>query len=335
MRGEEARGWDTGQHRKSAPACNDGTGRVAFEKMSEDHATPSENCCDLLDLCRLAAARVRFIALTAIAFAAVAIIATTVRGPQYAATAFLEVDDLGEVPTIEEKLRFPSLYLEASGNHAEAARDLRQRTLIKAARGSRLIAVTVSNADPAAAAREADALAGVFLEPAAIREGAVPEIDPAILPDPKAADSPQSLSEAWRTQSAEFEKLAARYDHDADHPAVKGASERLEKLRGRIAGQVEEWRRRLGFEASDPELEMDEQLNALLLRLSQIREGDESPPAAVATRDRVRLAESASVPLGPTGPRSVLIWIGALALGAFTGFLVALCGYGCGSRKND
>ncbi|MCB1229926.1 MAG: hypothetical protein KDN19_06655 [Verrucomicrobiae bacterium] len=293
--------------------------------MSQDPTAATDSCCALPDLCRLAMARLRLILLTAIAFAAVAVIVTTVRGPEYAASAYLEVDDLAEVPTIEEKLRFPSLYLEASGNDAEAARDLRQRTRVKAARGSRLIAVTVTHVDPAAAAREADAMAGVFLEPAAIREGATPEIDPAILPDPDAADSPESLSEAWRTQSAEFEKLAARYDHDADHPAVKGASERLEKLRSRIAGQVEEWRRRLGSEPANPELEIDEQLNALLLRISRIREGGETPSAA-PSRDRVRLAESATVPLRPTGPPSAFLWLGALALGAFTGFLAALSG---------
>ncbi len=297
---------------------------------------PASDAGDLPDLCRLAMARFRLIALTAIAFVAVAVIVTTVRGPRYEATAFLEIDHLDEVPTVEEKLRFPSLYLRVAGNDAEAARTLRQRTRVKAARGSRLIAVTVTHGDPGTAAREADAIAGAFLHPTENEGPAETAIDPDTLPDPDAADSPESLAEAWRTQSAEFEKLSARYENDAEHPAVQGAAQRLEKLRGRLADQLAEWQRRLGLEPSiDPSADLGEQLRALVDRLAQLRAGAGNAAgekSATPAPRGLRLVEPATVPLAPAGPRPALVWLAALALGAFTGFLAALGGCCAGKR---
>lgn len=293
---------------------------------SPNPQAPDAGGCELPDFFRLAAARIRLIALCAIGFAIVAVVVTTLRGPRYESSAFLEVDHLDEVPTIEEKLRFPSLYRAVTEDDAATARSLRQRTRIKAARGSRLIAITVSHADPEAAALEANSLADAFLQPGQDAEPAN-QISLEALPDPEAADSPESLASAWKTQSAEFEKLSARYENDAEHPAVKGAAERLAKLGDRIENQVAEWHRRTGLAPADPDAETGAQLVHLLARLAEARNSSSAPAKATSAAPKgIRLAESAAPALEPVGPSPLFLWIGALALGAFTGFLAALGG---------
>lgn len=282
--------------------------------------------CELPDFIRLARARIRLIALCAIGFAVVAVVVTTLRGPRYESSAFLEIEHLDEVPTIEEKLRFPSLYRAVSEDDAAAARSLRQRTRIKAARGSRLVAITVSHPDPEAAALEANALAEAFLQPEPAGEPAS-GISLDALPDPEAADSPESLASAWKTQSAEFEKLSARYENDAEHPAVKGAAERLAKLGDRIESQVAEWHRRTGLAPAESDADTGAQLDHLLGRIAEARNPAAAPPQTSEEAPKgIRLAESAAPALGPVGPSLLLLGIGALALGAFTGFLAALGG---------
>ncbi len=261
-------------------------------------APDHDACRDLPDLCRVAVARFRLIALTAIAFAALAVVITSIRGRVHEATAFLEIDDPAEVTTIEEKLRFPSLYRRVTENAA----DLQQRTRVKARRGSRIIAVTVTHADAPTAAREADAVARAFLEPA-------DSLSVASLPEPDEADSPESLAKAWRAQSAEYEKLSARYDHDATHPAVKGAAERLAAFRDRLTKQL------AAYDADDT--------RPLEARLETLIASRQPGPA---TAPGARLVESATVPRDPAGPRPALVWLAALILGALAGFIAALCG---------
>lgn len=262
-------------------------------------APDKDACCDLPDLCRVAIARFRLIAVTAVAFTALAVAITTIQGRAYEATAFLEIDDPAETATVEEKLRFPSLYRQVT----EDADALQQRTRVKARRGSRLIAVTVTHADAETAAREADAVARAFLQPD-------PTVSAPSLPDPQEADSPESLAKAWRTQTAEFEKLSARYENDAAHPAVKGAAERLAAFRDRLTQQLATYH-------PDDTLPIEARLDALI---------DSRQSGTAAPNTGARFAEAATVPREATGPRPPLVWLAALILGALAGFLAALCG---------
>lgn len=289
--------------------------------MSE--TPPASRAGDAAGPCCPAVVTLRRLVLGAIAGLIIAAVATLLLGPTYEATAYLEAAPATALPTLEEKLRFPSLY-RAAAESDEAARDLAQRTRVRVRRGSQLMAVIVSHSEPAQAAAEADRLAEVFL--ASVSPGPTRPRPAAALPDAAAADSPQSLSAAWTSQRAEFEKLAARYGNDAAHPAVVGARERLDGLRSRILDQVATWRRDFGLaaaEIADPA----EAVQRLLADLT----GPVTPAPADFPGPAVtlRLAEPASVPAEPVGPPRPVVWLGGAVLGAFLAFLVGWCCPAC------
>jgi uncharacterized protein involved in exopolysaccharide biosynthesis len=243
-------------------------------------------------------------------------------GPTYEATAHIEVAVETGLPTLEEKLHFLSVYREVAGDD-DAAIDLKQRTRVKNRRGSRLLGVTVSHQEPAVAADEANRIAGAFLASLVEPKSSV------ALPDPSAADSPESLAEAWTTQSAEFEKLSARYQNDAAHPAVAGARQRLDALSARIVEQVAALRERLGLPAfADQKSDPGSQLAALKSEIARLGKAAPFPPSPAC-----RLAEPAAVPLDPVGPGRVAIWLGGAVLGAFGAGLWLWCCPGCCDRR--
>lgn len=285
---------------------------------------------DLPGLARLATLRLRIIAIGGIAGLVAAFVVTTVTRPAYEATAFLEFAADSDLPTAEEKLRFPSLLRQVAASD-EATRELARRSRAKIRRGSRLIAVTVAHPDPATAATEANALANAFLATVAEPTSGAPAPVPVDkLPDPAAADSPESLAEAWNVQSAEFEKLSQRYANDDAHPAVAGARQRLDALGKRIQDRVAELRKSLDLPADENALDPGTQLEALRHQLSSLSR--ESAPVLESTMPAIiaRLAEPASVPVDPVGPARPVIWLGGLVMGAFAALLWAWC---CPCRK--
>lgn len=247
---------------------------------------------------------------------------TLLAGPTYEATTHIEVAAEAGLPTLEEKLQFLSVYREVTGDE-EAAIDLKRRTRVKNRRGSRLIAVTVSHSEPAIAADEANRVAEAFLASLAEPHSS------AAPPDPSAADSPESLAEAWATQLQEFEKLSARYENDATHPAVAGARQRLDALGARITEQVTAWRARLGLgSGSHPSSDPGSQLEALKSEIAKMGKNVPFPPSPAC-----RLAEPAAIPLDPMGPGRFAVWLGSAVLGAFGAGLWLWCCPGCCERK--
>lgn len=319
---------------------------------------------DAASACCPAATRVLPALLGAFAGLILALAASLILGPTYEATAFLEAAPVSALPTLEEKLRFPSLY-RAATDSADAARDLARRTRIRVRRGSQLLAVTVGHSEPARAAAEADRLAAAFL--ASLKPGApatpstrppTPEAPPrpvatAALPDPAAADSPQSLAEAWETQRAEFDKLSARYGHDAAHPAVAGARQRLDALGRRILDRVAELRSTLGLPAltpapgptppPDPGAALRDLLAAVEPMSSPAAPAPAPSPEASPSGSGAApslpqpvtcvLAEPASLPDRPVGPGRPAIAMAGAAAGAFLALLWGWCCPGCCRRR--
>jgi uncharacterized protein involved in exopolysaccharide biosynthesis len=135
-------------------------GMNSGEKKSTECEADVLDISGLLDLVR---ENIMVIACCAMAFFAAAVGWTSIRGPVYEATAFLEVDDSSEVATFAQKLRFPSVYLLASEKHEKEARSLQRRTHVKVIRGSRIIAITVRGGDSEESARSANGIAAAFL----------------------------------------------------------------------------------------------------------------------------------------------------------------------------
>jgi len=190
----------------------------------------SSTCDDagLPDLFQVAVRQWRLIAGCAFAFLVAAIIGTVVRQPTYEATAYLEAADESDIATIQDRLRFPSLYQRIYEDPG-AAQALANRVRVGAGRDSRIIGVTVSHNEPAIAAEEANAMADAF-----------------------------------------------------------------------VGVQLEE-----------------------RAKLDELRKQLRKIPA-LSTADAT-IVERATIPLQPAGVPPVLIWLGALALGGFAGFLLALC----------
>ena len=90
----------------------------------------------LPDLLGIAVARWRLIAAFSLGFLVVAVVGTLLRQPVYEATAFLEVEDEGEMATIQDRLKFPSLYRKACESD-DAAHHLANRVRVRSSRGSR------------------------------------------------------------------------------------------------------------------------------------------------------------------------------------------------------
>lgn len=291
--------------------------------MSSPESTPSGCCAGLPGM---ASGQRRCLVIGAAVGLAAALIGTTILGPTYEATAFLEAADDSDLTTVEEKLRFPSLYREITEND-EAARDLARRSRAKIRRGSRLIAVTVAHSEPEIAATEANRLVETFLATGSTAESTPAPARPS-LPDPAAADSPESLAEAWKVQSDEFGKLSQRYANDSAHPAVVGARQRLDALGKRIAERVADLRSQFGLPeepAGDP--------GAALASLQAALSGSDPPPATKPRTDTghfplgplLRIAEAAVAPAEPTGPGNTAIWLGGAAMGAFAALLFLWC----------
>ena len=264
-----------------------------------------------------------------------------IMGPRYEATAFLEFSESSDLATAEAQLSFPSLFRVAAGSD-EAAADLSHRSRAKVRKGSRLIAITVAHSEPASAAQEADRLAEAYLATLAPNAENPPDpVKSSALPDPSAADSPQSLLEAWRAQSAEFEKLSGRYNHDEAHPAVTGARQRLKEMADRISKQVADLRRQVGLPTMTPE-EATLAPDGQIARLLSAVEGAEKPraarPVSPVPAFHAVLAERATVPSEPVSPsRLVTALLGAAMGGCLAMLWIGCCGCGpssCASPKS-
>lgn len=153
--------------------------------MNSEKETSNKFSGDVLDipgLLHLVRGNIRLIAGCAIVFLIAAVGWTSYRGPVYQATAFLEVDDPREVATIAQKLRFPSVALQAAGDDETKARSLGRRSRVKVVRDSRLIAVTVRGKEKQECAKSADGLVAAFLtlrEKSVSGPGPEPESDAA------------------------------------------------------------------------------------------------------------------------------------------------------------
>ena len=306
--------------------------------------------------------RLRLIAAGAVGVGGLAFVAGLARKPAYEATAYLEVADPAEVTTVEGQLRFPSLYREAMEGAADAARDLARRTRVRnQPRGSRLIALTVTHHEPSLAAGEANRLAEAEVARPltalqAEAEGLKQQLKlvESYGTEPSAADSLRTLVAAWGTTATEFDKLSARYNHDASHPAVEGARKRRDDLAKQIRNKLESEPFRQSFspewageeDDADPDalaLALDEiagQLNEIQVNLPLYRERAQKLAVAIAQFDLdsdevpVRLAESASIPVESVGPGALFSGLVGAVAGGFLVFLCTLCGCcsGGGSR---
>lgn len=327
----------------TAPSGVINQGMKATDTQDTSPATTEQ----LPDLACLATSRFRLIGFTGLAFLILAAIATSIKGPTFEATAFLEIQDAAEIPTIEEKLRFPSLYRSLTESD-DAARDLAQRTVVKNRRGSQLVAVMVRHHEPENAASEANAIADKFvdgqvdaLHEAAEQLRAQTALASRVSAKAAEPDSLQSLAATWKSVSAELETLSKRYENEASHPAVIGATERRDKVAQRIREQIDQPNLRETLDLDDPNESSDlgAQLDAIVNRLAEIQKNAEASQSRLRELDAqakrletlpseapVSLAEAAVIPLSPAGPSRVMIWGAALVMGAFVGFLLALCG---------
>lgn len=288
----------------------------------------------LPDLFQVAAKQWRLISGFALAFLIIAVIGTVVRQPTYEATAYLEVADEADIATIQDRLRFPLLY-QGIDEDPGAAQALANRVRVRASRGSRIISVTVSHNEPSIAAEEANAIVDAFigdeLDQNAKLDALRKQLEAVLaLPHLEDADSPETLADLWRDQKAEVEKLADQYT--GDHPVISGARERTKILEQRMSDQFSEIREDLGLPKAE-DVEFSKQVEQLLSEMGAAREkGDQLSSELQRLTNRpgrgagnIMIVERATLPLQPAGVPSALIWLGALALGIFAGFLIALC----------
>lgn len=315
------------------------------------------------DLVSLVRGRWRLILACTAGIGGLAFVAGLARKPAYEATAYLEVTEAAEVSTVEGQLRFPSLYRQAMAGNADRARDLSRRTRVRnQPRGSRLIALVVTHHEPSVAAGEADRLADAqVLRPVTALRAEAEALEQQLRlaetygAEPPAADSLRTLVAAWGTTSAEFEKLSARYQHDASHPAVEGARERRDDLAQRFLAKLESKPFRQSFDLEvvgeggsvDRDglaASLDEiagQLTEIQVNLPLYRERARKLSEAIARFDLdsgeipVRLAERASVPIETVGPGALFMGIAGAFAGGFVGFLLALCGCCSGSGMSS
>lgn len=306
--------------------------------------------------------RYRPILAGAIGVGGLAFVVGLLRSPEYEATAFLEVAEPAEVSTVEGRLRFASLYESVTEGDSEAARSLVRRTRVRnQPRGSRLIAVSVTHSEPGIAAAEANSLVETYVDlPAAALRSEGEDLQQSLrlaqayAGEPPAADSLRTLIAAWGTTTREFATLLERYDEEAEHPAVIGARERRDDLAARIQAklQAEPYRdvfdsERLPEGAGDLEAlasvidTIAEELNDIQLNLPLYRERAAELQTAAAKQDLDRkdppvlVAEPAATPAEASGPGTLAFAFVGSVVGAFLGFLLALCGCCCGDRPRS
>jgi len=275
------------------------------------------------------------IALVSVVFLVAAVVWVSIRGPVYEATAYAEVDAAADIATIEQKLRFPSLYAKVTDS-AEAARDLAQRTRVKALRDSQLIAVTVSDGDPARAAASADGIVEGFIGADAPVESAE-ELRARIqaineLSDSSSSTSPAVLLEAWRIHDAGAKEAAQA----GDDPAVELAEKKRQQLKSRIEEYLKSRRPQLGLPELEPHDDFDPEsaLETTITELGELyaKRGEldararqlESGVSFEKPSAGVRLIEPATAPTQPGGPGALMVCLGAVVLGGFSGVLLVL-----------
>ncbi len=290
---------------------------------------------DLTRLCRQVRAGARTIVIVALIFLVAAIVWTSIRGPVYEATAYAEVAAPADIATIEQKLRFPTLYKKAAGSE-EDARDLAQRTQVKTVRNSRLIAVTVRDADPVQAAASADAIIEGFIgldpekETAATLMARIQAINE--LSDGRSMASPEVLLEALRVHKDGIAESAKEGDKATTELALK----KQQLIEARIEEYLKVRRPQLGLPALekndgfDPEAALETTIAELGELYAKRGELDararelEASSSSEGGPDSVRLVERAMPPIRPVAPGVLIVCLGAIVLGGFCGALLVL-----------
>jgi len=290
---------------------------------------------DPANLCRQVREGSRTIVIVALIFLAVAFAWTSIRGPVYEATAFAEVNASADLATIEQKLRFPSLYEKVAGP-GESAVDLAQRSRVKNPRNSRLIAVAVRDADPARAATSADAIIEGFIgfdrndESASELRARIRAIEE--LSDDSSPVSPAALLDALNTHNDNVKKSAEQGDKAAQELALK----KQQLLESRIEEFVKTRRPQLGLSPlpSRGGFDTESALETTIADLDELyaKRGEldararrlEAGAGSGESTASVRLVERATPTAQPVSPGRLVICLGAVVLGAFSGVLLVL-----------
>ena len=290
---------------------------------------------DLARLSRRLRAGTGTIAVVTLLFLGAAIAWVTVRGPVYEATAFAEVDAPADLVTIEQKLRFPSLYKKVAGS-AEAARKLAERSRVKNLRNSRLIAVTVRDGDAAQAAGLADAIIEAYIDSDTDTETAA-ELRARIqvineLSDDGNQGSPAALLEALQVHKNGVEAAGREGDKAAAELAVKDR----QLFESRVKDYLKMYRPQLGLAALDPQADFDPEatLKMTIAELGELygqrgeldaRARELEAGGGFSNRSTsLHLVEAATPPTQPAAPGALVICLSAIVLGGFCGALFVL-----------